>query len=78
MGRESDSGPLSLSLADLMTRYAHVEDLGFKVKQKRCAIRREDLVQAVEADPDCTRASLVQRRLLLGVFFLQVRQEIGG
>ena len=43
--------------ADLMTRYAHVGDLGktavqlirvFKVKQKHCAIRRKDLVQTAE------------------------------
>ena len=43
--------------ADLMTRCAHVGDLGktavqlirgSKVKQKRCAIRREDLVQNAE------------------------------
>ena len=43
--------------ADLMTRYAHVGDLGknsssihswFKVKQKHCTIRREDLVQTAE------------------------------
>ena len=43
--------------ADLMTRYAHVGDLGkdsssidsrFKVKQKHCTIRREDLVQTAD------------------------------
>ena len=43
---------------DLMTRYAHVGDLGkdstsidpcFKVKQKHCAIRRKDLVQTASS-----------------------------
>ena len=43
--------------ADLMTKYAHLGDLGktavqlirgSKVKQKRCAIRREDLVQTLK------------------------------